>query len=99
MIIHIALFKWKKGTTQNRIDSALEQIIKLKNKCNGITNIFCGKNYHKESKGFTHGVVILAEDQKSLDSYRQHPTHKVIAKDIENIEEDGIGFDFKSIEL
>ena len=40
-------------------------------------------------------LVIIAKDQKSLDEYRQHPDHKIIAKDIEAIEEDGLGFDFR----
>ena len=95
MIVHIALFRWKEGTPQEKIDNALKQLKELETKCDGIINIFCGKNYHKESKGFTHGVVVIAEDQKALDSYRAHPDHEIIAKIIEEIEEDGIGFDFK----
>ena len=98
MIIHIALFRWKQGTTQETIEKALQQVKQLKNKCNGIIDIFCGENYHKESKGLTHGIVIIAKDQNSLDGYRQHPDHKIIAKFIEAIEEDGLGFDFKDLQ-
>ncbi len=61
-------------------------------------DIFCGENYHKESKGLTHGIVIIAKDQKSLDGYRQHPDHKKIAQNIESIEEDELGFDFKDFQ-
>ena len=98
MIIHIALFRWKQGTTQETIEKALKQVKSLKHKCEGIIDIFCGENYHKESKGLTHGIVILAKDQESLDRYRQHPDHKIIAKNIELIEEDGLGFDFKDLQ-
>lgn len=97
MIIHIALFKWKEGTTQETIEDALDQIKQLKHKCNGIIDIFCGKNYHKESKGLTHGIVIIAKDQNALDEYRHHPEHKIIAKNTEAIDEDGLGFDFKDV--
>src|SRR3989344_4030987 len=98
MIIHIALFRWKEGTTQKTIENSLRKVKKLKQKCNGILDIFAGKNYHKESKGFTHGIVIIAKDQKSLNEYRQHSYHKIIAKNIEAIEDDGLGFDFKDLQ-
>ncbi len=97
MIIHIALFRWKNGTSENTIIKVLKQIKELKDKCDGIISIFCGKNYHKESKGFTHGVVVVAKGQASLDAYRLHPVHRIIAKHIEEIEDDGIGFDFKDV--
>ena len=97
MIIHIALFRWKLGTTKRTIEKTLKQVKLLKNKCDGIIDIFCGENYHEESKGLTHGIVIIAKDQKSLDGYRNHPEHITIAKNIEIIEEDGLGFDFKDL--
>ena len=96
MIIHIALFKWKEGTSPGVIDGLLKNIQSLK-ASPGIKDILVGENYHKEAKGFTHGVVVLAEDQEALDNYRKHPQHKVIAEKVEEIEEDGIGFDFKNL--
>jgi len=99
MLIHIALFGWKDGVTEEEVGSVLELIKSLKNKCDGVVDIFCGKNYHKEAKGFTHGVVVLAESQEALDGYRQHPDHAIVAEKVEVIEEDGIGFDFKDIGL
>src|SRR3989338_7428946 len=98
MIIHIALFRWKPGTTKEDIENSLRQVKCLKNKCNGIVDIFCGENYHKEAKGLTHGIVVVAKDQKSLDGYRQHPDNKIIAKSIELMEDDGLGFDFKDLQ-
>ena len=95
MIIHIALFKWKTNIQNDEIEEILKKVKQLKNKCKGIQDIFCGKNYHKESNGFTHGIVIIAENQESLDEYRQHPDHKKIAEFIEQIEEKSLGFDFK----
>lgn len=96
MIIHVALFKWKEGTSAETIDRVLNDVKALKNECTGIKDIFVGKNYHKESKGLTHGVVVVAEDQHALDGYRNHPKHKEIAEAIEAIEEGGLGFDFES---
>ncbi len=95
MIVHIALFRWKPGATAEQTTEALEKVKALKNECEGINDIFCGENYHKESKGFTHGVVVIARNQEALDSYRKHPDHRIIAATIEAIEEDGLGFDFR----
>ena len=36
-----------------------------------------------------------AKDQEALDNYRKYPDHKIVAKEIEKIEEDGLGFDFE----
>jgi len=39
---------------------------------------------------------VLAKNQEALDAYRNHPDHQRVAKEIEEIEEDGIGIDFIS---
>lgn len=98
MIIHIALYKWKNGTTKDQIMTSLRKVQELKNKVYGITDIFVGENFHKESKSLTHGVVVIAENQEALDEYRGHPDHLIVAREIESIEEDGLGFDFKNLE-
>lgn len=95
MIVHIALFKWKPEVTQSQIEQALKEVKALKTASEGIVDIFCGENHHKESKGLTHGIVVITKDQKSLKKYRNHPLHLAIAKNIEQMEEDGIGFDFE----
>jgi hypothetical protein len=93
-VIHIALFKWKKGTSDDVVKATLEKVKKLKSKIAGILDIFVGLNYHPESKGLTHGIVIVAENQQALDAYRSNPEHKTIAETIEFMEQDGLGFDF-----
>lgn len=94
MIVHIALFKWKAGTSEEKIQNILASVKALKNVCDGIQDIFAGENYHNEAKGFTHGVVVLAKTQEALEGYRQHPHHAEVVKDIEEIEENSLGFDF-----
>lgn len=98
MIIHTALYKWKTETTQEQISQALKGVQELKNKVDGIQDIFAGENYHKEAKGFTYGIVVVAQNQESLDAYRNHPDHAIVAGLIEKMEEDGLGFDFKNLE-
>lgn len=97
MIVHIALFKWKKGVTKERIEKALDDVRALKTKCKGVIDIMCGENFSKWSEGYTHAVVVLAKDREALQGYRDHPLHKVVAKEIESMEEgNGIGVDFEA---
>ncbi len=97
MVIHIALYNWKSGTSKERIVKSLKNVQALKDKVVGIKDIFVGENYHHESKGLTYGIVVIAENQKALDDYRKHPDHALVAREIEQIEEDGLGFDFKNL--
>jgi precorrin isomerase len=39
-------------------------------------------------------VVVIGEDPQALKNYREHPDHQKIALIIEEMELDGIGFDF-----
>ncbi|MBN4051402.1 Dabb family protein [bacterium AH-315-M05] len=96
MIIHIAIFQWKKGTLESQINEALQEVRDLQHKIFGIKAIYCGKNFSKWAKNYTHGIVVLAENQKALDRYRNHPDHQSVASKIEFMEQDGIGVDFKS---
>jgi hypothetical protein len=96
MIVHIALFRWKKGTSEKKAAGTLKQVEAIQKKVSGIVSIHTGKNYHHESKGFTQGVVVIAKTQKALDAYRKHPIHQKLAPKIMKMEADGIGFDFQS---
>ena len=96
--VHIAIFKWKEGTEEAKIDKALDVVRDLRLKVSGIKDIMCGRNYHPASKGFTHGVVVIADSREALEAYRHHPDHMVVAPLIEAIEQDGIGFDFDDLD-
>ena len=96
MIIHIALFKWKPKTTNKQIGKMFKDVKVLQYKVPGIVHIYCGKNYHKKSKGLTHGIVILAKNKKALENYRMHVNHILVAKIIDEHLVDGVGFDFSS---
>jgi len=95
MYIHIALFKWKQNVTTTQINKTLQSIKKLKNKIKGVNYIYCGRNTHKMSKGFTHGAVIIAENKSALTSYRKHVDHIQIAETVIATTKDGLGFDFE----
>jgi Stress responsive A/B Barrel Domain len=92
--IHIAIFKWKEGTSEEEVEEMLAVIRDLRTKVPGVRDIRCGKNYHRAAQGFTHGVVVFADDRAALQAYRNHPDHLRVAPTFEILELDGIGFDF-----
>ena len=94
MQIHIALYHWKDGTTEDQIDDALAQIASLEHKVTGIVEISCAKNESKYSEGYTHVILVRGRNAKALADYRSHPDHDVAAALIEAMEDKGIGVDF-----
>ncbi|HLC67710.1 MAG TPA: Dabb family protein [archaeon] len=94
MIVHIAIFKWKSEVTKEEVEKVLADVRALKAKCKGVIDIICGENFSRYSEGFTHAIVVLAEDQKALVGYRNHTLHQALAEEIEEMEERGIGMDF-----
>jgi hypothetical protein len=96
MQIHIALYHWKDGTPEEKINSALPQIAALENKIDGIVEISCARNESKYAEGYTHVILVRGRDAQSLMDYRAHPEHIAAAKLIESMEEHGIGVDFST---
>jgi hypothetical protein len=96
MQIHIALYQWKEGTPQEKIDEALSQIAALEHKIDGIVEISCARNDSKYAEGYTHVILVRGRDAKALADYRAHPDHEVAATLIESMEEKGIGVDFST---
>lgn len=95
MIIHVALFKWKPGVRAKAVQQAMSDVRALKYKVDGIVDIRCGKNFSPWNEGFTHALVVLAQNKAALEAYRNHPDHKVIAKNIEAMDGGSIGIDIE----
>jgi hypothetical protein len=94
MQVHIAIYKWKDGTTSGQVTEALAKVKALVGKVDGLTAIHVGENTSPWGQGFTHGIVVLGDDEAAIDAYRKHPDHEIVATEIEAIELDGIGIDF-----
>jgi heme-degrading monooxygenase HmoA len=95
MQIHIALYKWKGSVKPEAIDKALDKVKALRT-VPGIIEISCGENTSRYSRGYTHVILVRGEDQAAIDAYRNHPAHAVVAKEIEAMEDEGVGVDFNS---
>lgn len=98
MQVHIAVFKWKDGTSEARVTAALAAVKALEGEVEGVHEIYVGENTSQWNQGFTHAVVVIGEDPAAIDAYRRHPDHVTVARDIEEMELDGIGIDFGDTE-
>jgi len=64
----------------------------------GLLGISCATNESKYSKGYTHVILVRGKDQAAINAYRAHPLHKDIARQIDSMEDHGIGVDFQTDE-
>ena len=95
MIVHIAIYKWKRGTAPQDVKYAIKEVRSLKRKVKGLIDIHCGENFSKWNERYTHAFIVLAKNQKALDAYRNHPDHIKVAKKIDQMDGGPIGIDFE----
>jgi len=77
-IKHIALFKFKEGTTEDEVQRVLDELMELSENVPGIEDYVAGVNNSPEgfNKGFTHGFVMTFTDAAARDAYLPHPEHE-----------------------
>jgi hypothetical protein len=75
---HIALIKFKEGTSQEQIDKVFEELMDLSESIEGIEDYVSGPNISPEnlSQGYTHGFVMTFQDVAARDAYLPHPEHE-----------------------
>jgi hypothetical protein len=75
---HIALVKFKEGTTEELIDKLFGEIMDITEVIPGIEDYVAGKNSSPEglNQGFTHGFIITFQDAAARDAYLPHPEHE-----------------------
>lgn len=94
---HIALFRFKEGTTEEQTNKIFDDILDLTENVAGIEDYVSGINNSPEglNKGFTHGFVMTFADAPSRDAYLANSDHeRVKALLVANID-DGLAFDFE----
>ncbi len=70
--IHLAIFKWKEGAPIDQIEQAFEeQRQHVTSEVPGVRSLEWGLNRSPFGKGYTHALLVVADDQKGIDAYRQ----------------------------
>ncbi len=75
---HVALLKFKEGTSQEQIDDIFNQLMDLSENVPGIEDYVAGPNNSPEglSEGFTHGFVMTFHDAAARDTYLTNADHE-----------------------
>ena len=74
---HVALLKFKEGTSPEQIDEVFNQLLDVSENVPGIDDYVAGPNNSPEglSDGFTHGFVMTFHDAAARDGYLSNPDH------------------------
>jgi hypothetical protein len=77
-IKHIALLKFKDGTSDEQIEKVFADLMDLSETVPGIEDYVSGANNSPEGKnqGYTHGFVMTFENAAARDAYIPHPEHQ-----------------------
>ena len=94
---HIALLKFKEGTTQEQIDQTFDQILELSESIDGIEDYVSGVNNSPEglNQGYTHGFVMTFKDAAARDAYLPHADHERVKSTVLPSLESVLVFDFE----
>jgi hypothetical protein len=96
-IKHVALTKFKAGTTEDQIQKAFEELMDLSELVPAVEDYVAGPNNSPEglNKGYTHGFVMTFTDAAARDAYLTHPDHERVKASVLPLIEDVLVFDFE----
>jgi hypothetical protein len=94
---HIALIKFKEGTSEEQIDKLFGEIMDITEVIPGIEDYVAGKNMSPEglNQGFTHAFIMTFQDAAARDAYLPHPEHERVKALILPMTESVIVLDFE----
>src|SRR5258705_933464 len=77
---HVALLKFKEGTSQEQIDDIFNQLMDLSENVPGIEDYVAGSNNNPQgvSAGFTHRIVMTCHDSAARDTYLTKADHQAL---------------------
>ena len=96
-IKHVALIKFKEGTTEDQIQKAFEELMDLSESVPAVEDYVAGPNNSPEglNKGYTHGFVMTFTDAAARDAYLTHADHERVKAAVLPLVEDVLVFDFE----
>jgi len=85
MLRHVVLFKFKEGTTPEKIKEVEKSFAALPEKIDVIKGFEMGTNVSVEnhSEGFTHCFLVSFSSEADRDTYLNHPAHKEFGKSLD----------------
>jgi hypothetical protein len=97
-LYHVVAFKFKEGTTRERIKQVEDAFRDLQKKIKEIKAYDWGTNISPENrnKGCTHGFILTFNNEKDRDIYLNHPAHKEFGKLAGPVLDDVFVIDFRA---
>jgi hypothetical protein len=94
---HVAIVKFKPGTSDEQITRSFEAIGKLRDVVPGILDYSWGANNSPEglNQGFTHAFVMTFKNAAARDAYLPHPAHEKVKQLVLPHVESVIVFDYE----
>jgi hypothetical protein len=77
---HIAWFRFKEGTDQQRIEHHMAAVRSLADLVPEVLSIECGASYTDRAGGLTHCILVTLPDRGALPRYLENPHHVPIAE-------------------
>ena len=94
---HIALLKFKDGTSEEQINKLFDELLDLSESVDGIEDYVSGGNTSPEGKsaGYTHGFIMTFSNASARDAYLTHPEHQKFQASAEGVVESVVVVDFE----
>ena len=98
LLRHVVLFKFKDGTTAEKIKEVETSFAALPGKIDSIKRFEWGTNVSKElTEGFTHCFVVTFADEAGLEAYLNNPDLVAFRKSLSGPLEKAIAVDYWTI--
>jgi hypothetical protein len=96
-IKHIALVKFKEGTSEEQVSQLFEHMLDLTENVPGIEDYVSGANSSPEglNQGFTHAFVMTFSDAPARDAYLANQEHERVKAEFMPHIDSVIVFDFE----
>jgi hypothetical protein len=94
---HIALLKFKDGTSEEQINKLFDDLLDLSETVDGIEDYVSGTNMSPEGKsaGYTHGFIMTFSDAAARDAYIGHAEHQKFQAAAMPVVDSVVVFDFE----
>jgi len=81
VIVHLASFVWKEGTTPEQVTGLTAALNEMARGVPELRFYLCGENLRLRPGGADFGVLALVDDQAGLDAYLDSEAHAAVYRD------------------
>ncbi len=96
MFVHIVVWKYKAGTTEEERKQHVAKLKALPAVISGIEGFYVDRDVIKLDRSYDTGLASFFRDRDALDAYTAHPLHQEVALLGKNIAEHVASVDFVS---